>query len=78
MIPSVGLSLILLGMALVALAQLGMAIHAFSGNPIKGVLCLVVPLYIIVHAKKSQTGRRLLAAWYAGLAVLVVGGIISS
>jgi hypothetical protein len=76
--PSFGLSLILLGMALVVLSQFAMAIYAFAVSPLKGIMCLVVPMYIVVHSKRSQTGKRLLATWYIGLGLLVTGGVISS
>jgi len=76
--PSFGIALIVGGIGLTVLAQALMAITAFSKNPISGIMCIVVPAYIIVYSKKSQTGKRLLSAWWCGLAMLVFGGVVAS
>ena len=73
-----GSSLILSGMALVVTSQIAMAVHAFTGNPFKGILCLVIPGYLIVYTKKHNVGVWFMRAWYAGIAVFVFGGILAS
>lgn len=75
---SLGSSILLFGIALCALSQISIAIDAFTRNPLKGAFCIIVPMYIVVYARKSQTGSRLLNMWYIGIALLITGGIISS
>lgn len=41
-------------------------------------MCLFVPMYIVVHAKKSPVGKNLLKAWWLGLGLLVTGGVLAS
>ncbi len=76
--PSIGIALIVSGIGLTVIAQLLMAINAFSKNPLAGVMCLFVPMYIVVHSKKSSTGKNLLNAWWVGLGLLIAGGILAS
>lgn len=75
---AVGSVLLLLGIALLICAQLAIAVYAFTGNPFKGLLCLFIPGYIFVYAKKHQVGIWLMRGWYAGIALLVVGGVLAS
>ncbi|WP_148293224.1 hypothetical protein [Comamonas sp. B-9] len=76
--PLLGHSLLLSGIALAILAQLGMAIFVFRSQPLKFLLCLLVPFYIVVCAQKTPTGKRFLASWYAGIAIFAMGGVLSS
>jgi len=75
---SLGSILIVAGFALAFLAQIGMALHAFTGNLIQGLLCLVVPFYVYVYAKRHRVGKMLIRAWYAGLVSAVVGTMLLS
>lgn len=63
---------------LTILSQLAIAIYAFTGNPVCGVLCFVVPLYIVAYARRYPVGRTLMAAWYAGLGCLALGTVLLS
>lgn len=65
--------ILLLGMALIAGAQLAIAVHAFSGNPLKGILCFVIPLYVWVYARKANVPVWFMRAWYFGVVLLVAG-----
>lgn len=78
MTVSLGSILLLSGIALCVLAQFGMAVYAFTRNPLKGFLCLIVPMYIVVYVRKTQTGSRFLLGWYLGVGLLVAGGILAS
>ncbi|MDC6177830.1 hypothetical protein [Ralstonia solanacearum] len=48
------------------------------GDPLQGVLCLFVPLYVYRYAQKHAVGRVLIRAWYAGLAALAAGTVLLS
>ncbi|WP_133650047.1 hypothetical protein [Paraburkholderia flava] len=70
--------LIIGGIALLALSQIFIGLHAFSGNPFKGILCFVVPLYVWAYARRHPVGRALMSAWYAGIVALISGVVLSS
>jgi hypothetical protein len=70
--------LIMLGMLLMAASQLAIALHAFTGNPIKGLLCFTVPFYALVYARRHAVGIWLMRAWYAGVSMLIGGGVLAS
>ncbi|ORT83450.1 hypothetical protein B7G54_24340 [Burkholderia puraquae] len=78
MAHSVGAILIIGGMAVVLLSQILIGIHAFAGNPVSGIMCFVMPFYVLVYAKRHSAGRALMRAWYAGLAALVAGVFLST
>lgn len=65
--------ILLLGLVLIVGAQLAIALHAFSGNPLKGILCFVVPLYVYVYARKADVPVWFMRAWYLGMLLFVVG-----
>ncbi|WP_197325131.1 hypothetical protein [Ralstonia solanacearum] len=75
---SIGALLIIAGFSLTILSQIVIALHAFTGNPLQGVLCLFVPLYVYRYAQKHAVGRVLMRAWYAGLAALAAGTVLLS
>ena len=70
--------LIPLGFELVLLAQIAVAFYAFTDNPFKGLLCLFVPFYIAVYANKNKVGVWFMRCWYAGIALVVIGGVLAS
>jgi hypothetical protein len=76
--PSTSVALLVSGIALTVIAQLLMAINAFSKIPLAGILCLFVPMYVVVYSKKSTAGKGFLKAWWAGLGLLIVGGVMAS
>jgi len=67
-------TVLLLGMALMLCAQLGIALHAFTANPFRGILCFVIPLYVWVYARKADVPAWFMRSWYLGVAMLVAGG----
>lgn len=71
-------ALILLGMAVIAISQISIGIYAFAGNPIKGIFCAILPLYVFVYARRHRVGGWFMRAWYAGIAIFVVGCFIAS
>jgi|LakMenEpi03Aug12_release.lakeMendotaPanAssembly.Ray.scaffolds.fasta_scaffold00370_90 hypothetical protein len=78
MSASLGTLLIIAGYSLLILSMIGIGLHAFTGNPIHGVLCLIVPFYLYVYAKRHPVGRALMRAWYAGIVALIAGTVLLS
>jgi len=66
------------GMGVILFSQIVIAAHVFTGNPIRGILCFVMPFYLLAYAKKNSVGRAVMRAWYAGVAALVVGVFLSA
>jgi hypothetical protein len=75
---TVGSITLMLGLAMMCAAQIGIALHAFTGNPIKGLLCILVPFYVYVYARRHQVGIWLLRFWYLGITVFVLGAVTAS
>ena len=75
---TIGPVLLLSGLALAFAAQVGIGLHAFTGNPGKGLLCLFVPFYIYVYARRHKVGVWLMRVWYLGIAVFLVGATLAS
>lgn len=75
---SIGSTLLMLGLLLTVASQWSIAFHALGTAPLHGVLCFLVPLYVFVYARKHKVGTWLLRAWYTGVALIVVGGVIAS
>ena len=75
---SIGSVLLLLGLFLVVVSQLSIAMYAFAGNPLQGLACLFIPLYVYVYARRHKAGVWLMRAWYAGIGLWVVGGVLAS
>lgn len=73
-----GSVLLLSGLAMAFAAQVGIALHAFTGSPVKGLLCFFVPLYIYVCARRHKVGRWLMRGWYLGMATFLVGALLTS
>lgn len=78
MLDSIGPALLILGLALIFGSQLAIALYAFTGNPLFGFLCFLVPLYVYVYARKHKVSIWLMRGWYAGVALLIVGGTLST
>jgi len=70
--------MLMLGLAIVMGAQIGIFLHAFTENPGAGLLCLVVPCYVVVYARRHPVSRLFLRAWYLGMACFVVGAAVTS
>ena len=75
---SAGPVVLMLGLFLVIASQIVIAFHALVVSPLQGLACLLVPLYVFIYARKHKTGIWFMRAWYAGIALWVVGGVLSS
>ena len=75
---SFGAVVLQFGLFLMFAAQLALATHAFTGNPLQGLACFLVPLYIYVYARRHKVGTTLMRIWYAGVALWVAGAVMLS
>ena len=75
---SFGAAVLLLGLFLVFASQIGIALYAFAGNPLKGLACLFVPLYVYVWARRNKAGTVLMRVWYVGVALWIAGAVAVS
>lgn len=65
--------LLLSGLGLMVAMQVVIFIVALKNSLPHALLCLVIPLYVYVYAKKDPQARPFLWAWYTGVALLVAG-----
>lgn len=65
------------GLAGAAIIQLYIVVAAFRERFIQGLLCLIVPGYILYYALKEKRAR-LLAGWAAGIIALIAGAAMLS
>lgn len=64
MLLSIGTTLVILGIFVSCVgAPLAIALYAFTGNPIQGIPCFIVPLYVCVYANKHKVGVWLMRGW---------------
>jgi hypothetical protein len=75
---SLGTAVILLGMAIVILAQIVGAILVFRVSILKGVLSLIVPGYFLFALRREGLYGRVVGAWVVGIVGLAVGTIMLS
>ncbi|RZL61394.1 MAG: hypothetical protein EOP81_17085 [Variovorax sp.] len=75
---TLGSILLLSGLAVAFAAQAGIALHAFTGNPGKGLLCFFVPFYVYVYARRHKVGVWLMRGWYLGIAMFIGGAMLAS
>jgi len=69
---------ILVGITLAFLMQIGVFWIALSKAPGKALMCLIIPFYLYVYAKKEPHAKPWLWAWYAGIGLLIVGVIAAN
>lgn len=67
--------LILLGFALLIGMQVAIFAVALAKAPQKAVLCLFIPFFVYVYARREPRARPFLWAWYIGIVLLVAGGV---
>ncbi len=58
--------------------QIAMFFVAIKNSPGSAVLCLFIPFYVYVYAKKDPQAKPFLWAWYAGVGLLIAGVIASA
>ncbi|AOJ15118.1 hypothetical protein [Burkholderia vietnamiensis] len=78
MTHSLGSILIVAGLASIILSQIGIGIHVFLTNPVKGIVGMFVPFYLWAYARRERAGRVMIQCWYAGLAALTTGVVLAS
>lgn len=71
-----GTTILLSGIAVMVLAQLYATVMVFVVNPLKGILCLIIPGYVLFVAKREGFYRKFLIMFAAGALGLIIGGSI--
>jgi hypothetical protein len=67
------------GFLVAIICQLYIAVLAFRRKSIEGLLCFVVPAYILFWAKREQTRQpAVLLIWALGIVVSIAGMILLS
>ncbi|WP_233630880.1 MULTISPECIES: hypothetical protein [unclassified Pseudomonas] len=65
-------------MGLMVSMQLVIFALALKKSPGQALVCLLIPFYVYVYARKDAQARPFLWLWYFGIALLVAGVIASS
>lgn len=73
-----GMTVLLFGMLVLFAAQLYVTVMTFKVDPMKGVLCFVIPGYALFIAKRNGFYGKFFATYVIGVLGLVVGGSILS
>ncbi|MDZ7957230.1 MAG: hypothetical protein RMY34_04895 [Aulosira sp. DedQUE10] len=69
---------VLIGWVITIVAQLYIVVKAFRVSPIKGVLCLLMPGYILFFVTTRRTRQtKALMFWVVGLLLFIVGLVTS-
>lgn len=55
-----------------------MFLVALKKAPGKALMCLLIPFYLYVYARKEPQAVPFLWGWYAGVAILFVGVVLAS
>ena len=67
------------GMAVAFISQLYIVVLAFRQSFMQGVLCFIVPAYILLWAKRQETRHvNVLTMWGLGVLAFIVGVVVSS
>lgn len=70
--------MVLIGWVSAVIAQLYITVQAFRSSTIKGLLCLIIPGYVLLYATKRDTRQtRALIVWGTGLLAFVIGIVAS-
>lgn len=70
--------LLLTGLFLMMAMQIVIFVIALAKAPFKAFLCLLIPLYVYVYARREPKAKPFLLAWYAGVGLLALGVITAS
>ena len=73
-----GTVVLMTGIVVCLLAQLYGGIKSFNVSVKEGLLCLVVPAYILVSAKKFGYYKPMTLAWLMGATGMVIGTVLLS
>lgn len=70
--------MVLIGWIAAFAAQIYIMIRAFRHSIVKGLLCLIIPGYVLVYATKRETREaKALTCWGVGLLTFIVGLVTS-
>lgn len=70
--------LLLSGLALMIAMQVVIFFVAMKNSMGSAILCLFIPFYVYVYARKDPQAKPFLWGWYVGIALLVAGVIASA
>ncbi|NIL20647.1 hypothetical protein HBJ59_29915 [Pseudomonas sp. AN3A02] len=72
------MTLVMVGLGLAILMQLAIFCVAVKNSLGHALLCLFIPCYVYVYARKNRQARPFLWGWYAGIGLLAAGAIASN
>lgn len=75
---TLGTTLLLAGLVTLFIAQLYALIKVFALSPIKGLLCFIIPGYVLLAAKRYGFYWRFFLVYIGGIVGLVAGGAMLS
>jgi hypothetical protein len=71
------MNLLLAGLGLMFAMQFVIFCVSIKNSLPQAMLCLVIPFYVYVYAKKDPQARVFLWVWYLGI-ILLIAGVIAS
>ncbi len=75
----IGKILLFGGLIVAIVSQLYIVILAFRRKIIQGLLCLIIPAYVLVFAMREETRHlKVLGMWGLGLIAFIIGVIVLS
>ena len=67
-------SLVLLGFLIILICQDIVAVKAFKRSMREGLLCAILPGYILIYASREDSRQvKPLIGWLAGLGIILMG-----
>lgn len=73
-----GTVVILLGLAIVIIAQIVGAIMVFSVSILKGIFSLVIPGYFLMALRREDMYGRIVGGWAFGIFCMIIGTVVLS
>jgi hypothetical protein len=73
-----GIVVILLGLAIVTIAQIVGAIMVFSVSILKGIFSLVIPGYFLMALRREDMYGRIVGGWAFGIFCMIIGTVVLS
>jgi hypothetical protein len=69
---------VMAGLGVVFTVQILIFFVAIKNSLPKAMICLVIPGYVYVYAKKDPQAKVFLWGWYLGILLMVVGVVASA
>ena len=67
-------NLVLVGFLIMLVCQDIVAVKAFKKNVTEGILCLMIPGYLLVYGSREENRQvKPLIGWLVGMAILLMG-----